>query len=118
MKPVGPKTALARILHNKPLMILNSGLLGIRYIWQLVAFTSTNIATTGGTVLPTELWNTILEFALVNSQDDFCFVQGISLQKSSMGNILHCRRINLEGGPLCGDLDCDKAVRAYEVFMN
>jgi hypothetical protein len=118
MKPISPKNALAHIVDDKPLMMLNSGLLGIRYIMQLVALTNSNITTTGGIFLSTELWNMILGFALVDAQDSFCFVQGISLDKSSMGKILHCRRINLEGGPLCGNLDYDDAVRAFEEFMN
>jgi len=118
MKPISPKSALAHIVDDKPLMMLNSGLLGIRYIMQLVALTNSNITTTGGISLSTELWNMILEFALVDAQDSFCFVQGTSLDKSSMGKILHCRRINLEDGPLCGDLNYAEAVRAFEEFMN
>lgn len=118
MKPVGPKTSFARILDNKSLMLLNLSHLGIRYIWQLVALTNTNITTPGGTVLPTEVWIMILELALVDLEDSFCFVQGISLQKSSMGKIFRCRRINLEGGTPCGDLDCGEAVHAFEEFMN
>jgi hypothetical protein len=118
MKPVGPKNDLAHVLDDKPLMMLNWGLLGIRYIRQLLAFTNTNITTTRGTALSTELWNMILGFALVDTQNSFCFVQGISLRKFSMGKILHCRRINLEGGPLCGNLDCAEAVGAFEEFMN
>lgn len=118
MKPISPKNAFTHIGDSKPLMMLNSGLLGIRYIMQLVALTNTNITTTGGTSLSTELWHMILGFALVDTQNSFCFVQGISLWKSPMGKILHCRRINLEGGPLCGNLDCAEAVCAFEEFMN
>lgn len=118
MKPISPKNALAHIVDDKPLMMLNSSLLGIRYIMQLLALTNTNITTTIGTSLSTELWDMILGFALVDTQNAFCFVQGISLWKSSMGKILHCRRINLEGGPLCGNLDCAEAVFAFEEFMN
>ncbi|KAH8596747.1 hypothetical protein B0O99DRAFT_107893 [Bisporella sp. PMI_857] len=118
MKPISPKNALAHIVDHKPLMMLNSGLLGTRYIMQLVALTNTNITTTGGTSLPTELWNKILGFALVDAQNSFCFVQGISLWESSIGKILHCRRINLEGGLLCGNLDCAEAVYVFEEFIN
>src|SRR5277367_3429388 len=118
MKPVGPKTDLAHVLDDKSLMMLNWSLLGVRYIRQLLAFTNTTITTTRGTALPTELWNMILGFALVDTQKSFCLVQGISLREVSMGKILHCRRINLEGGPLCGNLDYAEAVRAFEEFMN
>jgi hypothetical protein len=118
MKPINPQKSLAYIVEDKPLIMLNSGLLGIRYITQVVALRNTNITTTGGTALSTELWNMILRFAIVDTQNSFCFVQGISLRKFSMGIFLHCRRINLEGGPLCGSLDCAEAVYAFEEFIN
>lgn len=118
MKPISPQKALAHIVDDKPLMMVNLGLLGIRYIMQLVTLTNTNITTTGGTTLPTELWNMILRFALVDTHTSFCFAQAISLRKISMGEILHCRIIYLEDDPVCGSLDCAEEVRAFEEFMN
>jgi hypothetical protein len=145
MKPISHKNDLAHIIDDKPVMMLNSGLLGIRYIMQLNALGyNTNITTTSGTSLSIDLWDMILGFALVDVQNSFCFVQGISLWKSSIGEILHCRRINLllEGedeeipnddvdpiteeyveirrraGVLFGNFDNTEAVRSFEEFMN
>jgi hypothetical protein len=118
MKMVGPGNASAQVLDDKPLMLFNRSLLGIRYIRQLLASTKTSFTSTGGTALPTELWNMILRFALDDTQDSFCFAQGISLGKSLIGEILHCRVVSLEDGPLCGDLDNYEEVDAFEEFMN
>ena len=116
MKSVDTKTALAYGQDNKPLLMLDRGILGIRYIMQLVAVTNTIITTAGSIALPTELWDMILGFALVNTKNSFCLVQGISLRKSSIGNILHCRRMKFNYS--CSDLNSAEEVRTFEEFIN
>lgn len=122
MKPVSPQNALAICVNDdKPLMMLNFGLLGIRYVMQLIASTHTNVTSIGGTALSPELWKIILEFSLDDAQDSFYFVQGISWRetRSPMTGILRWRIIDFEEDtcPTFGDFHNGDEVDDFEEFL-
>jgi hypothetical protein len=96
-------------------MLLHLGRRGIRYVTQLIALSNTNITSTGGTSLLPELWKKILELAIADTQESFCFVQAISLRDSSIGQVLRCGRT---GSPHCGWLSSASDVYAFEDFIN
>jgi hypothetical protein len=98
-------------------MILSQGLVGIRYIRKLLAFKSYNIKIEGGIAIPTELWDMIIEFAVLDTQNSYCLIQGVALQKLSNVEVLQCHRVGLNSGSYCGYLNSADEVYDLEEFM-
>jgi hypothetical protein len=106
MKPVTPLKALAQIsgtTGDKPLMLFDRGLIGLRYLEQLLFYKLDNITTEGGKQLPRELWDMIIEFAWPQTYTPFCFAQAIALRRCLKAELLQCREVFVEPYPTrCG----------------
>jgi hypothetical protein len=96
MKPVTPLNALAQIsgrTGDKPQMLFNRDLIGLRYVEQLLLYKLSNITTEGGKQLPREVWDKIIELAWPQEFKPFCFAQAIALRRCSKAELLQCREV-------------------------
>ena len=119
MKPVTPLNALAQIsgpTGDKPLMLFNRGLIGLRYIEQLLIYKLSNITTEGGKQLPREVWDKIIEFALPQEKEPFCFAQAVAFRRCPTAEVLQCREVFVEPARSCGTFIHRGDVHEFEEF--
>ncbi|KAL9117036.1 MAG: hypothetical protein Q9187_006431 [Circinaria calcarea] len=115
MRPVTPDTLTAKFWEDRPLLLLDKGLFGIRYLGY--AITTKSVGSKCGLALPLELWLKILGSVRRDREQDFCYVRAISIKDCSLGRVLFCGLSNLVDGPDCFSLDDTAQVRAFEHFL-
>ena len=124
MKLVTPLNASAQICGptgDKPLMLFNRDLIGLRYVEQLLLYKLSNITTEGGKQLPREVWDKIIEFAWPEEFKPFCFAQAIALRRCPKAELLQCREVfvqRLQPYPTtrCGAFIHREDVNEFEEF--
>ncbi|OTB00524.1 hypothetical protein M426DRAFT_15332 [Hypoxylon sp. CI-4A] len=119
MKPVSMETYLG----EDALLLLNTKVVGPRYVKQLLARDNSDIRSNGGIALPNELWDIILKLAN-EGKDKFCLAKASVVSRSSNIVILRCVRHEF-GDPddpedeefAAGCLGSTEKVRSFEAYL-
>ncbi len=109
MKPLRSTACDGSFLSDRPLLLLDTSMVVIRWMYQLIASGNTNIQSSGGIKLPTELWIQIFDLAADSITHSFCFVQASQVlsepsrtptsqggQSTSTSQVLRCMRTEFD----------------------
>ncbi|KAI1407541.1 hypothetical protein F5Y13DRAFT_205990 [Hypoxylon sp. FL1857] len=120
MKPVTMNSVSGGLLEQDSLLLLNIGLLGLRYVKRLIARDNTSIRSKGGISLPSEIWVIILKFADNAKQREFCPAKAELVSASPNRMVLRCFRYAFSCDPdaiLAGNLKDDVSVAEFEQYL-
>lgn len=115
MKPLEFEKITALFLEGR-LLMLNAGVLGLRYVVRLLRRGATSVTSKGGIALPPELWEMILPMA---RGGNYVLVQAELVSETDGRKVLECREARLEhwaGG--AGQLFDSLRVGCYEAVLN
>ncbi|KAI0842500.1 hypothetical protein F5Y06DRAFT_128757 [Hypoxylon sp. FL0890] len=120
MKPVQMTDVSERLFTKDSLLLLNTGVVGLRYVKQLLARNNTNIRSKGGISLPAQLWSIILKIAQKGTKDRFCLVKADLVSESPDMVVLRCVRHKFdcpEDVVLAGNLRDKESVGHFEHYL-
>ncbi|OTB09770.1 hypothetical protein K445DRAFT_323663 [Daldinia sp. EC12] len=109
-------------LTKDSLLLLKTGIIGIRYVAQLLARNGVDngIQSKGGIKLPNEIWAMIMDFARKGAKDRFRLVKADCVASSPDTMLLRCYRHEFDCPDdllLAGNLGYSSVVREFERYL-